>query len=112
MIYPVPIKYWFSNKNSPFHEDYELVKRKLPKLKCVNCGGKITLETGYVSHGFAYGYALTAWGLQNPYAIAPYLEGRIIATAEQWRNRHEQAEIIDFETGKPISTSISCISRL
>ena len=56
MIYPVPIKYWFSNKNSPFHEDYELIKRKLPGLRCKNCGGKITLNTGYVSHGFAYGY--------------------------------------------------------
>ena len=56
MIYPVNIQKWFADKNSPFHEDYDLVKRKLPKLRCNNCGGKIKIKSGYISHGFAYGY--------------------------------------------------------
>ena len=56
MIYPVNIQKWFADPKSPFHEDYELIKRKLPELTCKVCGNKITIRSGYISHGFAYGY--------------------------------------------------------
>lgn len=56
MIYPVRIRTWFVNKKSPFHEDLKYLKRKLPELKCMVCGNPITLNLGYVSYGFAYGY--------------------------------------------------------
>ena len=56
MIYPVNIQKWFADPKSPFHEDYERLKDKLPGLHCRVCGNKITIRSGYVSHAFFYGF--------------------------------------------------------
>jgi hypothetical protein len=59
MIYPVRIKYYFSLNVFPKYDlkiELAMIKEKLPSLKCNICGGPVTMEKGYISHAFNYGF--------------------------------------------------------
>jgi hypothetical protein len=59
MIYPVRIKYYFTTDYMPEDElkiELAMIKGKLPSLKCNICGGPVTMEKGYISHAFSYGF--------------------------------------------------------
>jgi hypothetical protein len=56
-IYQVPINEWFCDKSSPFHRDLYVVEAALNAgTTCEKCGGVVTMQTGYCSHGIAYGF--------------------------------------------------------
>jgi hypothetical protein len=59
MIYPVRIKDYFTPDHIPEDElkiELAMIKERLPALKCNICGNPITMEKGYISHAFNYGY--------------------------------------------------------
>ena len=56
-IYQVPIKEWFFDKESPFHQDLHVVEAALNSgATCETCGKIVTIVEGYCSHGIAYGF--------------------------------------------------------
>jgi hypothetical protein len=57
-IYQVPIKEWFCDEKSAFHEYLYVVEAAIDSgAACEKCGKPITKETGYCSHGIAYGFS-------------------------------------------------------
>ena len=56
-IYQVPIKEWFCDETSPFHDCLSIVKIAIESgERCKNCNKPITLKRGYCSHAIAYGF--------------------------------------------------------
>lgn len=54
MIYKVKIKDWYCNLESEFYKELDNLKEMLPKMKCIKCGGPITLENGWVDHSVTF----------------------------------------------------------
>jgi hypothetical protein len=53
-IYLVPIKEWYYDKESAYHEELGILKALSP-LHCSECKKEVNHETGYVMHSITFG---------------------------------------------------------